>query len=173
MVSLYFEIKQFTNRWNYTLSLWTKLRFWLNFKMQQPYDLWSNSDYFQDNFRVQWNHTEWQKNSLSIVWWFFLFRFPCHLAKFPDLENIFSWLFSGLWEPCLGFFVVYIQCTISMGHNRRDITLLKPGRMKIEHAERGTLKPKFWKEWMNERNILGSILCAKAENFFQTPWLKH
>ena len=44
------------------------------------------------------------------------------------------------------------------------------GRLKIE---RGALKPTFWNEWLNEKNILGFILCAEhaeAEKFFQTPW---
>ena len=45
--------------------------------------------------------------------------------------------------------------------------LSRAGRLKIE---RGVLKPKFLNEWMNERNILGFILCAEAENFIQTPW---
>ena len=44
------------------------------------------------------------------------------------------------------------------------------GHLKIEGAERGALKPKFWNEWMNEKHILGFKLCAEAEIFFQTPW---
>ena len=45
------------------------------------------------------------------------------------------------------------------------------GRLKIACAERALLKPEFWNEWMNEKNILGFKLCAEAENFFQMPCL--
>ena len=49
--------------------------------------------------------------------------------------------------------------------------MIIPGRLKIVRAERAVLKPKFWNEWMNEKNILGFILCAEAEKIFQTPWI--
>ena len=35
-----------------------------------------------------------------------------------------------------------------------------------ENCTRITLKPKFWNEWMNEKNILGFKLCTEAEKNF-------
>ena len=42
---------------------------------------------------------------------------------------------------------------------------LFPGHLKMVHAERTALKPKFWNEWMNEKDILGFKLHW-SRNFF-------
>ena len=44
------------------------------------------------------------------------------------------------------------------------------GHLKVVRTERAVLKPKFWNEWMNEKDILGFKLCTEVEKNFQTPW---
>ena len=65
-----------------------------------------------------------------------------------------------------------LHCNAVWANTQND-PCWETGRLKIERAERGALKPKFLNEWMNERNILGFILCAEAKKFFQTPcWVR-
>ena len=42
----------------------------------------------------------------------------------------------------------------------------QPGHLKIMCAECATPKPKYWNEWMIEKNILGFKLCTEATQFF-------